>query len=147
MKQQLPCVDAKLQKIKEKRREEKRREEKRSISARVFHSISFTTILSSSSSAVSLVRQSLPSQHASDDAATCFRRRRARRCLNAWSKGRFGLRQAETWWSENRDKVYKRYNVHSSAVKSSNQAGAPHRTEGAGSIEGHRTRVLFKSKL
>ncbi|XP_057763150.1 uncharacterized protein LOC130983003 isoform X4 [Arachis stenosperma] len=84
MKQQLPCVDAKLQKIKEKRREEKRREEKRSISARVFHSISFTTILSSSSSAVSLVRQSLPSQHASDDAATCFRRRRARRCLNAW---------------------------------------------------------------
>ncbi|XLR25914.1 hypothetical protein S83_053814 [Arachis hypogaea] len=123
------------------------REEKSSISARVFHSISFTTILSSSSSAVSLVRQSSPPQHASDDGATCFRRRRARRCLNAWSKGRFGLRQAETWWSENRDKVYKRYNVHSSAVKSSNQAGAPHRTEGAGSIEGHCTRVLFKSKL
>ncbi|XP_052108380.1 uncharacterized protein LOC127741061 [Arachis duranensis] len=81
MKQQLPGVDAKLQKI----TEDKRREEKRSISARVFHSISFSAILSSSSSTVSLVRQSSPPHHASDDAATCFHRRRARRCLNAWS--------------------------------------------------------------
>ncbi|KAL4337303.1 hypothetical protein AHAS_Ahas12G0096700 [Arachis hypogaea] len=64
-----------------------------------------------------------------------------------FNKRRFGLRQAETWWSDNQDKVYERYNVRSSEVKSSNQAGAPHRTEGAGSIEGHRTRVLFKSKL
>ncbi|QHO27734.1 uncharacterized protein DS421_7g210590 [Arachis hypogaea] len=66
------------------------------MSAKVFHPISITTILSSSSSAVSLVRQSSPLQHASDDTATCFRRRgtcfrrratcfrHARRCLNAW---------------------------------------------------------------
>ncbi|QHN77564.1 uncharacterized protein DS421_19g653810 [Arachis hypogaea] len=54
------------------------------MSARIFHPISITVILSSSSSAISLVRQSSPSQHASHDAATCFRRCRARRCLNAW---------------------------------------------------------------
>ncbi|XP_052114911.1 uncharacterized protein LOC127745686 isoform X2 [Arachis duranensis] len=89
MKQQLPGVDAKLQKI----TEDKRREEKRSISARVFHSISFSAILSSSSSTVSLVRQSSPPHHASDDAATCFHRRRARRCLNAW---RYMMRMLRT---------------------------------------------------
>ncbi|XP_016204355.1 E3 ubiquitin-protein ligase HERC2 [Arachis ipaensis] len=50
-----------------------------------------------------------------------------------FSRRRFGEHQAETWWSENRDKVYERYNVRS-ADKSSNQPGAPHRTEGAGSL-------------
>ncbi|KAK7279857.1 hypothetical protein RJT34_24916 [Clitoria ternatea] len=47
-----------------------------------------------------------------------------------FSRRRFGEHQAETWWSENRDKVYERYNVRSTD-KSSNQAGR--RAEGAGS--------------
>ncbi|QHO44196.1 Leucine-rich repeat receptor-like serine/threonine-protein kinase [Arachis hypogaea] len=46
-----------------------------------------------------------------------------------FSRRRFGEHQAETWWSENWDKVYERYNVRSTD-KSSNQAGEPHRTEG-----------------
>ncbi|XP_004496492.1 PH, RCC1 and FYVE domains-containing protein 1 [Cicer arietinum] len=47
-----------------------------------------------------------------------------------FSRRRFGEHQAETWWSENRDKVYERYNVRSTD-KSSSQAAR--RTEGAGS--------------
>ncbi|KAG4941618.1 hypothetical protein JHK87_045489 [Glycine soja] len=38
-----------------------------------------------------------------------------------FSRRRFGEHQAETWWSENRDKVYERYNVRSTD-KSANQA-------------------------
>ncbi|QHN81431.1 uncharacterized protein DS421_20g686820 [Arachis hypogaea] len=73
--------------------------------ARVFHSISITAVLSSSSSAVSLVRQSSLPQHALDDAATCFRRRcRARRCLNVWrnrsAKNMYGY-AAEEAFGEN----------------------------------------------
>ncbi|XP_052114910.1 uncharacterized protein LOC127745686 isoform X1 [Arachis duranensis] len=101
MKQQLPGVDAKLQKI----TEDKRREEKRSISARVFHSISFSAILSSSSSTVSLVRQSSPPHHASDDAATCFHRRRARRCLNAWRYMMRMLRTVAMKWCNMQGKI------------------------------------------
>ncbi|KAJ1388453.1 Zinc finger, FYVE/PHD-type [Sesbania bispinosa] len=47
-----------------------------------------------------------------------------------FSRRRFGEHQAETWWSENREKVYERYNVRSTD-KSSNQAAR--RAEGAGS--------------
>ncbi|XP_054787918.1 PH, RCC1 and FYVE domains-containing protein 1-like [Prosopis cineraria] len=39
-----------------------------------------------------------------------------------FSRRRFGEHQAETWWSENREKVYERYNVRSSTEKSSSQA-------------------------
>ncbi|KAK7315201.1 hypothetical protein VNO77_33737 [Canavalia gladiata] len=39
-----------------------------------------------------------------------------------FSRRRFGEHQAEIWWSENRDKVYERYNVRSTD-KSSSQAG------------------------
>lgn len=46
------------------------------------------------------------------------------------SRRRFGEHQAETWWSENRDKVYERYNVRS-ADKSTGQAARS--SEGAGS--------------
>ncbi|XP_061341995.1 PH, RCC1 and FYVE domains-containing protein 1 [Gastrolobium bilobum] len=46
-----------------------------------------------------------------------------------FSRRRFGEHQAETWWSENRDKVYERYNVRSSTDKSSTQAAR--RSEGA----------------
>ncbi|XP_057737644.1 uncharacterized protein LOC130954885 isoform X2 [Arachis stenosperma] len=59
--------------------------------AKIFHPISITAILSSSFYAVSFVRLSSLPQHASNDVATCFRRRvtcfcrrRARRCLNTW---------------------------------------------------------------
>lgn len=47
------------------------------------------------------------------------------------SRRRFGEHQAETWWSENRDKVYERYNVRSAdkpagqAARSSEGAGSP----------------------
>ncbi|AES62396.2 putative chromatin regulator PHD family [Medicago truncatula] len=47
-----------------------------------------------------------------------------------FSRRRFGENQAETWWSENRDRVYERYNVRSSD-KSSSQASQ--RAESAGS--------------
>ncbi|XP_027363061.1 PH, RCC1 and FYVE domains-containing protein 1-like isoform X4 [Abrus precatorius] len=47
-----------------------------------------------------------------------------------FSRRRFGEHQAETWWSENRDKVYERYNVRSTD-KSASQAA--HRAEGASS--------------
>ncbi|TKY51381.1 E3 ubiquitin-protein ligase HERC1 [Spatholobus suberectus] len=47
-----------------------------------------------------------------------------------FSRRRFGEHQAETWWSENRDRVYERYNVRSTD-KSSGQAAR--RAEGAGS--------------
>ncbi|XP_061358439.1 PH, RCC1 and FYVE domains-containing protein 1-like isoform X2 [Gastrolobium bilobum] len=46
-----------------------------------------------------------------------------------FSRRRFGEHQAETWWSENRDKVYEKYNVRSSE-KSSGQAAC--RSERAG---------------
>ncbi|BAU02115.1 PH, RCC1 and FYVE domains-containing protein [Vigna angularis] len=48
-----------------------------------------------------------------------------------FSRRRFGEHQAETWWSENRDKVYERYNVRSAdkpagqAARSSEGAGSP----------------------
>ncbi|KAL9317636.1 hypothetical protein ACSQ67_014153 [Phaseolus vulgaris] len=47
-----------------------------------------------------------------------------------FSRRRFGEHQAETWWSENRDRVYERYNVRSTD-KSSGQAAR--RADGAGS--------------
>ena len=47
------------------------------------------------------------------------------------SRRRFGEHQAETWWSENRDRVYERYNVRSTD-KSSGQAAA-RRADGGGS--------------
>ncbi|KAL2334859.1 hypothetical protein Fmac_016072 [Flemingia macrophylla] len=47
-----------------------------------------------------------------------------------FSRRRFGEHQAETWWSENRDKVYEKYNVRSTD-KSSNQGAR--NSEGAGS--------------
>lgn len=37
--------------------------------------------------------------------------------VNVCSRRRFGEHQAETWWSENRDRVYKRYNVWSTAKR------------------------------
>ncbi|XP_057422819.1 PH, RCC1 and FYVE domains-containing protein 1 [Lotus japonicus] len=47
-----------------------------------------------------------------------------------FSRRRFGEHQAETWWSENREKVYEKYNVRSTD-KSTGQASR--RGEGAGS--------------
>ncbi|KAL2324609.1 hypothetical protein Fmac_023667 [Flemingia macrophylla] len=47
-----------------------------------------------------------------------------------FSRRRFGEHQAETWWSENRDKVYERYNVRSTD-KSSGQSSR--KAEGSGS--------------
>lgn len=46
------------------------------------------------------------------------------------SRRRFGEHQAETWWSENRDRVYERYNVRSTD-KSTGQTAR--KAEGAGS--------------
>jgi len=46
------------------------------------------------------------------------------------SRRRFGEYQAENWWSENKDKVYEKYNVRS--VDKSSSQGA-HKAEGAGS--------------
>ncbi|KAL3513840.1 hypothetical protein ACH5RR_026557 [Cinchona calisaya] len=46
-----------------------------------------------------------------------------------FSRRRFGEHQAETWWSENRDKVYDRYNVRGSE-KSSVSGQAVRRSEG-----------------
>ncbi|RDX95872.1 PH, RCC1 and FYVE domains-containing protein 1, partial [Mucuna pruriens] len=48
-----------------------------------------------------------------------------------FSRRRFGEHQAETWWSENRDKVYERYNVRSTdksatqGARSSEGVGSP----------------------
>lgn len=47
-----------------------------------------------------------------------------------FSRRRFGENQAENWWSENKDKVYEKYNVRS--VDKSSSQGA-HKAEGAGS--------------
>ncbi|KAK4387394.1 PH, RCC1 and FYVE domains-containing protein 1 [Sesamum angolense] len=47
-----------------------------------------------------------------------------------FSRRRFGEHQAETWWSENREKVYERYNVRGSD-KSSVAGYAARRSEGA----------------
>ncbi|OIT20983.1 PREDICTED: uncharacterized protein LOC109219475 [Nicotiana attenuata] len=47
-----------------------------------------------------------------------------------FSRRRFGEHQAETWWSENREKVYERYNVRGSD-KSSITGQAARRSEGA----------------
>ncbi|XP_014514003.1 PH, RCC1 and FYVE domains-containing protein 1 isoform X1 [Vigna radiata var. radiata] len=47
-----------------------------------------------------------------------------------FSRRRFGEHQAETWWSENRDRVYERYNVRSSD-KSSGQGAR--KADGGGS--------------
>ncbi|KAK9270451.1 hypothetical protein L1049_026031 [Liquidambar formosana] len=47
-----------------------------------------------------------------------------------FSRRRFGEHQAETWWSENREKVYERYNVRGSD-KSSVSGQAARRSEGA----------------
>ncbi|KAF7812954.1 PH, RCC1 and FYVE domains-containing protein 1 [Senna tora] len=47
-----------------------------------------------------------------------------------FSRRRFGEHQAETWWSENREKVYERYNVRSSTDKSASQTAA-RRADGA----------------
>ncbi|XP_059454219.1 PH, RCC1 and FYVE domains-containing protein 1-like [Corylus avellana] len=47
-----------------------------------------------------------------------------------FSRRRFGEHQAETWWSENREKVYERYNVRGSD-KSSISGQAARRSEGA----------------
>ncbi|XP_016433671.2 PH, RCC1 and FYVE domains-containing protein 1 [Nicotiana tabacum] len=47
-----------------------------------------------------------------------------------FSRRRFGEHQAETWWSENREKVYERYNVRGSD-KSSVTGQAARRSEGA----------------
>ncbi|KAL3339845.1 hypothetical protein AABB24_028449 [Solanum stoloniferum] len=46
-----------------------------------------------------------------------------------FSRRRFGEHQAETWWSENRDKVYERYNVRGSD-KSAVTGQAARRSEG-----------------
>ncbi|CAL5384485.1 unnamed protein product [Camellia sinensis] len=46
-----------------------------------------------------------------------------------FSRRRFGEHQAETWWSENREKVYERYNVRGSD-KSSVYSQAARRSEG-----------------
>ncbi|KAI9086585.1 hypothetical protein K1719_031446 [Acacia pycnantha] len=48
-----------------------------------------------------------------------------------FSRRRFGEHQAETWWSENREKVYEKYNVRSSTDKTSGQA--TRKVEGAAS--------------
>ncbi|GAB4861141.1 PH, RCC1 and FYVE domains-containing protein 1 [Ancistrocladus abbreviatus] len=47
-----------------------------------------------------------------------------------FSRRRFGEHQAETWWSENREKVYERYNVRASD-KSSVSGQTTRRSEGA----------------
>ncbi|XP_058769865.1 PH, RCC1 and FYVE domains-containing protein 1-like [Vicia villosa] len=47
-----------------------------------------------------------------------------------FSRRRFGEHQAETWWSENRDKVYERYNVRSTDKSTSQTA---RQAEGGGS--------------
>ncbi|PIN07080.1 hypothetical protein CDL12_20359 [Handroanthus impetiginosus] len=47
-----------------------------------------------------------------------------------FSRRRFGEHQAETWWSENREKVYEKYNVRGSD-KSSVSGQAVQRSEGA----------------
>ncbi|EEF36202.1 Ran GTPase binding protein, putative [Ricinus communis] len=47
-----------------------------------------------------------------------------------FSRRRFGEHQAETWWSENREKVYEKYNVRGSD-KSSVSGQAARRSEGA----------------
>ncbi|GMY29387.1 PH, RCC1 and FYVE domains-containing protein 1 [Fagus crenata] len=47
-----------------------------------------------------------------------------------FSRRRFGEHQAETWWSENREKVYEKYNVRGSD-KSSVSGNAGRRSEGA----------------
>ncbi|CAO2834054.1 unnamed protein product [Amaranthus hypochondriacus] len=47
-----------------------------------------------------------------------------------FSRRRFGEHQAETWWSENREKVYERYNVRGSD-KSSVSGQTARRSEGA----------------
>lgn len=47
-----------------------------------------------------------------------------------FSRRRFGEHQAETWWSENREKVYEKYNVRGSD-KSSVTGQAARRSEGA----------------
>ncbi|CAI0625534.1 unnamed protein product [Linum tenue] len=47
-----------------------------------------------------------------------------------FSRRRFGEHQAETWWSENREKVYEKYNVRGSD-KSSVSAQAARRSEGS----------------
>ncbi|XP_012482442.1 PH, RCC1 and FYVE domains-containing protein 1 [Gossypium raimondii] len=47
-----------------------------------------------------------------------------------FSRRRFGEHQAETWWSENREKVYERYNVHVSD-KASISGQTARRSEGA----------------
>ncbi|KAL3840104.1 hypothetical protein ACJIZ3_024695 [Penstemon smallii] len=47
-----------------------------------------------------------------------------------FSRRRFGEHQAETWWSENREKVYERYNVRGSD-KSSVYGQSARRSEGA----------------
>ncbi|RVW37168.1 hypothetical protein CK203_111754 [Vitis vinifera] len=51
---------------------------------------------------------------------------------DSWSRAirrRFGEHQAENWWSENREKVYERYNVRGSD-KSSVSGQAARRSEG-----------------
>ncbi|XP_050208034.1 PH, RCC1 and FYVE domains-containing protein 1-like [Mercurialis annua] len=50
-----------------------------------------------------------------------------------FSRRRFGEHQAETWWSENREKVYEKYNVRGSD-KSSVSGQAARRSEGAMSV-------------
>ncbi|CAI9115691.1 OLC1v1016666C1 [Oldenlandia corymbosa var. corymbosa] len=47
-----------------------------------------------------------------------------------FSRRRFGEHQAETWWSENREKVYERYNVRGSDKSSSVSGPAARRSEG-----------------
>lgn len=47
-----------------------------------------------------------------------------------FSRRRFGEHQAETWWSENRDKVYEKYNVRVSE-RSSASSQAARRSEGS----------------
>ncbi|CAN0921540.1 PH, RCC1 and FYVE domains-containing protein 1 [Linum grandiflorum] len=47
-----------------------------------------------------------------------------------FSRRRFGEHQAETWWSENREKVYERYNVRGSEKSSVSGQGA-RRSEGS----------------
>ncbi|KAL4559111.1 hypothetical protein LXL04_031244 [Taraxacum kok-saghyz] len=53
-----------------------------------------------------------------------------------FSRRRFGEHQAETWWSENREQVYERYNVRGSSSKSSvsSASGARRSAEFAASI-------------
>ncbi|CAN1235079.1 PH, RCC1 and FYVE domains-containing protein 1, partial [Linum perenne] len=48
-----------------------------------------------------------------------------------FSRRRFGEHQAETWWSENREKVYEKYNVRGSDKSSSVPGQAARRSEGS----------------